>query len=88
MSNTSTSTIAAVSVGFTHESSLQLDANVASPKNTKLNTKLSSNMLMKFFFISNLKNCVLVNTRNYAETSVLHHKKALKNVKKVKKQQK
>jgi hypothetical protein len=51
MSNTSTSTIAAVSVGFTHESSLQLEANVARPKNTKL----ASNMLMKFFFISNPK---------------------------------
>jgi hypothetical protein len=84
MSNTSTSTIAAVSVGFTHESSLQLEANVARPKNTKL----ASNMLMKFFFISNLKNCVHINTRNYTETTVLHHKKALKNVKKSKKQQK
>jgi hypothetical protein len=80
MSNASTSTIAAVSVGFTHESSLQLDANVARPKNTKL----ASNMLMKFFFISNLKNCVHNNTRNYTETSALHHKKATKNVKKVK----
>ena len=74
MSKASISTIAAVSVGFTHESSLQLEANVARPKNTKL----ASNMLMKFFFISNLKNCIHYMTRNYAENSAHTPQKSYK----------